>query len=123
MINKKRRMRRVPCVAELYFDAREIRADGVRGSGSCGRTKRSWHPGHLILVVVVVAHRVLLTAVKNGGAGKCRGGRNWWRAMAQPCEERKIGASAPILPNLEGRPRSAIGYGVLERSSSTRVDG
>ena len=62
-----------------------------------------------------------MTAVEMAALGKSRGGRKWWRAMAQPCEEWKIGALAPILPNLAGRPRSAIGYGVLEREVRRRV--
>src|SRR4051794_7256779 len=67
-------------------------------------------------------HEQLLTAVQNGGAGAVSRRLKLVAHICASLRFGKIAASAVVLPIFAGRPRSAIRYGVLERSSSACAD-
>jgi len=64
----------------------------------------------------------LLTAFQSAGAGGVSRRSNLAAHMCAVLEVGKMGALAPIFPNLAGRHRSAIRHGVLERGSSAGAD-
>src|SRR5271169_4620498 len=64
----------------------------------------------------------MLRAVENGGGGRGSGRLKMAAHMRASLRSGKMRASALIVSNFTGRPRSAIRYGVLEGDTSAGAD-